>query len=258
MSKIEKNIRELLLEILAKLSEGGVKSKNEIDNFWLKLNQLQARSQVEIRHIQFQGEGDPFDEHIVLHNRGELTINISGWRIEAGSPDQTFIFPEGSFLLPDESLNVETLGNGQFSFDSNQPIWNNRGDVARLIDAQGALISSFAYGNKAHQYVTISHIHVDGKKYRTEGDEFVELINLSEHRIDLDGWQLEAMGNRSRFVFQFGAKLEAFTGIKVFTQKSPLEADEYSFDSTVAIWNNQSGGCRLLDYQNSEVSSYHY
>ncbi|NGN96218.1 lamin tail domain-containing protein [Grimontia sp. S25] len=224
----------------------------------MKLNHLQAKSQVEIVHVHFHPEGKQLDEYVEIKNRGELTIDISGWKVEAGSPDQVFVWPQGSYLSPFETISVYTKSGSEYSFNSKRPIWNNRGDVATLTDASGEEICGFAYGDKAHHSVLISHIEVDGKEKRTEGDEFVELTNVSESIVDIDGWRLKATRNDAVFVFPKGVKLEPSSSIRVFTNKAPLDLNEFSFNSPSAIWNNQRGGCKLLDYKDREVSSYHY
>ncbi len=250
--------QESLCNILQKLIKEEIKNDSELDDYWLELNRQQIESQVEIGHIQFKGEPDVLDEYLEIKNRGSLTIDISGWRVDAGSPGQKFLFGKGSVLAAFETLKVYTQGDGQYSFNSKKAVWNNKGDLATLSNAKGEIISTYAYGIKAHGYLIISHILFDGQEYRTEGDEFVELTNLSDHRVDLQGWKLQAYGNESHFEFPSGAILEPLTSARVFTNKLPLASNEYSFNSSVAIWNNKQGGCRLLDYQGIEVNSYHY
>lgn len=258
MLETKDEVQKALLDILDKLTVNKVKDKNEWDEYWKELNRLQSENQVEISHVNFRGGADPLDEYVEIRNRGMLTVNISAWRVQAGSPDQEYIFPDNLVLLPFQSLRVDTHGNTEHSFNSNTPFWNNRGDLATLMNVQGQVVSSLAYGDSAHKSMLISHIHYDGKEYRTEGDEFVELTNTSADQVDLSGWSLEALSNQTTFAFPESTIVEPYACLKVFTDKATLRANEFSFGSPKAIWNNQAGGCKLLDYQDREVSSYHY
>ncbi|NVD06506.1 lamin tail domain-containing protein [Vibrio sp. JPW-9-11-11] len=258
MSSVLNKVQQPLLELVEQMASLPPQDKVVLDELWKQINRLQAKSQVEVSHVQFKAGDSPLDEYVEVKNRGDLTIDISHWRINAGSPEQTFTWPEGSFLWPSESIKVHTKTGTGYSFKSTKPIWNNRGDIATLFESTGEPISTLAYGDKAHDAVLISHIQVDGKEHRTEGDEFVELTNISEHIVDLEGWRLESSRNDAVFVFETGVKLDPYACIKVYTNKPSLLANEYSFNSPRAIWNNQQGGCRLLDYQDREVSSYHY
>ncbi|KZN13053.1 lamin tail domain-containing protein [Marinomonas sp. TW1] len=232
--------------------------QTEADDLWQRLNTLQALSQVTIKNIQYRGIPTQLDEFITIQNSGGLHIDISGWRIQAGSPKQQYVFPESSILAPYTCLQVDTSGDSNFNFQSNQPLWNNKGDLGSLLDDQNKVISCLAYGKSAHDKVVISHMNYDGEEHRSEGDEFVEISNISDCDVILDEWRLDAITNQNEFCFPIHTKLNAFTSIKVYTNKTDLKPDEFSFNSPRAIWNNSGGGCQLLDYQGCLVSEYRY
>ncbi|WP_157617541.1 lamin tail domain-containing protein [Vibrio mexicanus] len=233
-------------------------SNQDLDKAWKVLNALQAKTQVGIGCVFYRGEPDPLDEYVEICNRGLLTVDISGWRIQAGSPDQEYIFPEHSKISPFETIRLDTRGTTEHSFNSNTPIWNNRGDVATLMDESGEQIASWVYGGKGHECVLISDLFYDGLEKRSEGDEYIELSNTSNSHVDLAGWRIECIRNGSNFVFPPQSTLEPNTSCRVYTNKPLLVRNEYSFNSPTAIWNNQSGGAKLVDYHDREVSSFHY
>lgn len=84
-----KNITDEILTVPA--------SKNDLDNYWEKLNQLQWLCQIEIGELNFRGQTDHLDESITLNNRGGLAIDLSNWTIQAGSPIKNSRFLKARF-----------------------------------------------------------------------------------------------------------------------------------------------------------------
>ncbi|WCN09830.1 lamin tail domain-containing protein [Marinomonas mediterranea] len=257
MSLNRKQLQHEIAQLLGAFSSNTDLERSQIDEYWSKLNKLQATSQVQIETIKYKGVMNHLDESVTLLNRGELSIDISGWRISAG-PKQDYIFPSDTYLHPFNSLIVDTHGRAGHSFGSNVPIWNDRGDTAQLFDSADNLVSSLTYGDHARDKVEITHIHYDGKEFRREGDEYVEITNLADCDILIAGWHIQSMNNKKTFLFPEGSKIEAFGSVRVYTHKSPLEYNEFSFDSPTAIWSNKKGECRLIDYLDRDVSHYSY
>lgn len=88
------------------------------------------------------------DEYAVISNVGTTSINIGGWRLNAGDNGQDFRFPSYE-LAPGQSCRVytneyhpESCG---FTFGKSQAIWNNKGDCGLLYDSNGAEVSRFCY-----------------------------------------------------------------------------------------------------------------
>lgn len=258
MSFFTNQLRNEITKILESFLSCSLISRKQSDEHWQQLNKLQALSQVQIDTIDYKGQQNTLDESVTLSNRGSLAINIGEWRIQAGSPSQVYIFPKNTYLPAYEALRVDTSGKTEHSFNSNRPIWNNRGDMGTLLDEEGQVISTLAYGSDLNHKVIISHILFDGEEYRSEGDEYVEISNVSNDDVMLDGCRIEAETNNKSFVFPAQAKLAAYSSLRVFTNKADLQDNEYSFNSPTAIWNNASGGCRLLDNLDREMSVYHY
>lgn len=110
---------------------------------------------VVITHIQYDGKVGRVeaDEYIEIQNQGPSSVDLSGWRVSAGSVGQDFRFPAVTILLPKQSVRVYTNEihpeTGGFSFGSARAIWNNRGDVGVLVNRSGVEVSRWAYGRKA-------------------------------------------------------------------------------------------------------------
>lgn len=88
------------------------------------------------------------DEYAVIANTGTASINLAGWRLNAGDNGQDFRFPSYD-LAPGASCRVytnqfhpESCG---FSFGRGQAIWNNGGDCGFLYNASGAEVSRYCY-----------------------------------------------------------------------------------------------------------------
>ena len=95
------------------------------------------------------------DEYIALVNDGLIDIDISGWKIQSINRNQEFSFPTGTVLKKGAECRVYTNEvhpeSGGFSFGSKRSVWNNSSDEGRLYDAQGNLMSSYAYTEQSQQ-----------------------------------------------------------------------------------------------------------
>ncbi|MGH9119173.1 MAG: lamin tail domain-containing protein [Acidimicrobiales bacterium] len=98
-------------------------------------------------------EGDPpgpddadlNGEYIVVGNTGAETIDLSGWMLRDSSSQNRFMVPGGFTLGPGDEVTVRT-GSGHDSGDTlfwglPDPVWDNDGDTALLIDPSGNVVS---------------------------------------------------------------------------------------------------------------------
>lgn len=103
---------------------------------------------IDLIHYDGQVPQVESDEFIVVKNTGLQSVEITNWKINAGSPSQEFIFP--AFLLQagqscrvyTNQVHPESCG---FSFGIDQPIWSNQGECGYLYDPQGLLVDTFCY-----------------------------------------------------------------------------------------------------------------
>jgi len=105
-------------------------------------------------------------EVVSLMNTTNQRLNISNWRMVSHDgtqppvcPElpstQTFIFPNGTFLNPGETVQIfsdypiaspPTIGTRQFLWSASS-IWNNVGDVLSLYNSNNDLILIYRYGS---------------------------------------------------------------------------------------------------------------
>jgi hypothetical protein len=89
------------------------------------------------------------DEYVEIANQGSQPVDIGGWRINAGDPGQDFVFPASFVLAAGQSCRVYTdethLESCGFSFGSGRAIWNNKGEVGVLYNAQDEVVSEKGY-----------------------------------------------------------------------------------------------------------------
>ncbi|WP_376790414.1 lamin tail domain-containing protein [Thermoflexus sp.] len=94
-----------------------------------------------------KGRNEP-DEYAVIRNVGSAPVNLRGWRLNAGSPGQDFVFPD-FVIQPGQECRVYTNEIHPewcgFSFGSGKALWNNKGDCGYLYDADGQLVSRYCY-----------------------------------------------------------------------------------------------------------------
>lgn len=228
-----------------------------LSGWWQSCFELLSASQIQIKHLNFQASDLGEDEFIELVNKGPAILDISGWRINAGDEGQDMTFPTGTQLQPQQSIKVYTENKGDYHFNSPNPIWNNKGDSALIYNADGILVYSWAYGSDAHKAVKLSHIHYDGQEYRTEGDEYAEISNDSEHWVDLSQWQLSA-GLKQVFTFPGHARIAPKSSVRVYTNRDNPGTGGFSFNSPTAVWNNLGDVGKLLDHKGQLVSEYRY
>lgn len=80
------------------------------------------------------------DEFVEIANMGDEPVEMTGWVLRDESTRNRFVFPDGFVLGPGETV-IVTSGDGEFGFGLGQPIWNNSGDTAFLVDDQGRFVA---------------------------------------------------------------------------------------------------------------------
>lgn len=125
-----------------------------------------AAPKVVISYIHYLGatKRTQADEFAELYNSGDQSVALAGWRLEAGAPGQAFTFPPGTVLAAEQRVQIftdrEPSEPGSFSFRSKRALWNDEGDLGRLLDASGVEISRYGYGQKETRSIaTITSAH---------------------------------------------------------------------------------------------------
>lgn len=107
--------------------------------------------------------------------------------------------------------------------------------------------------------VQITNIFYDGRVYRTESDEYVEITNLGDEAQDLDGWVLKDIADGGpSFTFP-SHDLKPGKSIRVYTNEIHPKWGGFSFGCEGAVWNNKEPDiAALYNDQEKEVSRKSY
>ena len=86
------------------------------------------------------------DEWVEITNQGQAAQDFTGWTLK-DEQDHAYPFPEGFTLAPGGVVMVHTGVGDDTATDlycnMGSPIWNNAGDVATLMDAEGNVVSQY-------------------------------------------------------------------------------------------------------------------
>ncbi|MFA5873245.1 MAG: lamin tail domain-containing protein [Anaerolineales bacterium] len=99
---------------------------------------------------------DVLQESISIHNQGTVAQPMSGWVLASLRGQLFYPFPDNLIFLPGLTVVVhsgqQVQGQGWSDriaqvdlFWTNEQVWNNRGDMATLFDADGFEIDRYIY-----------------------------------------------------------------------------------------------------------------
>jgi hypothetical protein len=102
---------------------------------------------------------DGLQESVSIQNQGTVAQPMSGWILASLRGQRFFPFPDNLIFLPGMAIIVHSgqqmQGQVRASlivqndlFWTNEQVWNNRGDLAMLFDADGNEVDRYGYPNK--------------------------------------------------------------------------------------------------------------
>ncbi len=103
-------------------------------------------ARISIREIRNEG----MSESVVIANEGHADQPLTGWSLATLQGLRVYRFEDGLVLRPGGRVTV-TSGEGVAHRPpavygwTDEPIWNNRGDVALIFDCDGEEVARFAY-----------------------------------------------------------------------------------------------------------------
>jgi endonuclease YncB( thermonuclease family) len=147
-------------------------------------------------------EADVNGEWVKIENLSPTAaLPLSHWWVR-DSGLRRFTFPDGTVLHPGETITVHD-GHGRRSGDDlfwglGVPVYQNIGDGAYLFDPQGDIRASMIYPC----VVACSDPNQGALRIsaQTQGQQFVQIQNVSGHAVDLYGYQLAKTG----WAYNFG------------------------------------------------------
>jgi hypothetical protein len=89
-------------------------------------------------------------EYVEIVNQGRSSQDMGGWSISGSKGDERYTFPAG-YVLPGRA--TVRLHSGQEGVDAppndiywtTKTVWNNKGEMVYLWDAQGKEIGAYGY-----------------------------------------------------------------------------------------------------------------
>lgn len=88
------------------------------------------------------------DEYIVFENRGDDTLDLTGWTVRDGAGHE-YDFPEGFALGPGERVTLHTGSGtdtgGDLYWGRTRAIWNNNGDTVTVMSGDGEVVVRRSY-----------------------------------------------------------------------------------------------------------------
>ena len=106
-----------------------------------------------IAEVRYDAPGDDArnsnGEWIDIVNRGPDPAPLAGWEIQDESSSHRFGFPEGFSLGPGDRVRISSgcgMPSGERLFWCDEdPVWNNGGDTAYLLDPAGNVVDRYAF-----------------------------------------------------------------------------------------------------------------
>jgi len=107
-----------------------------------KKSSISSTGPIEIADVQYSGT-----ESVTLRNKSAVSVNVGGWLLkDKNDPQQRFVFSAGTQIEAGGSIQIFTEPGHPYSFNSRASIWNNCGDALELLNAQGVVVATYAYG----------------------------------------------------------------------------------------------------------------
>ncbi|UOR01009.1 lamin tail domain-containing protein [Leucobacter allii] len=222
-----------------------------------------------LRISEIESSGGVPGDWIEFANTGEAPVDLSGFTVRDDDDAHGYAFPAGSTLAPGGYLVIDELqrtGEGDFDFGL------GGADAVRLFDPSGALVDAYAW--TAHAATTYG-VDGDGAWAETEaptkgeGNRFaaepeaptsalrlneidsspgdwVELVNLGDAELSLDGYELRDNSDDHRWAFPAGATI-ASGGFLVVDEASIGVVDGAPGSFAAAIGIGSADRIRLFD-----------
>ncbi len=87
-------------------------------------------------------------ERVVIRNRSDSPVDLTGWTLRDESTLNRFAFPDGTVLPIGEELEIVVgcePAPGRVTWCNDRPVWNNGGDTALLLDPNGRIVDLYRY-----------------------------------------------------------------------------------------------------------------
>lgn len=170
-----------------------------------------------------------------------------------------------SYLYVAKDLNLLEISSGNYDPSGEMDRGNTAEYIFRTLVTQE--LESDAYNiYKRDEFLTtheltdlipegeaqISYVFYDGEVYQVESDEYIEITNIGQGILQLEGYYIMGSSGEEKFTFP-ELDLEPDENVKVYTNQG-----DYSFESEDAVWSNGGETVYLYDSSDNLVDEYSY
>ena len=103
---------------------------------------------LEIIAIDHDPPGSDEAESVTIANTGDAPVDLEGFVLRDESSVNRFEFPSLE-IAPGSDIEIvsgcQTDDDGTFTWCADQPVWNNEGDTALLLDRVGRIVAFHRY-----------------------------------------------------------------------------------------------------------------
>ena len=88
------------------------------------------------------------EERVIIRNRSGDAQDLTGWVLRDESTANRFEFPSGTVIEPQSSIEIVvgcSAAPNRLTWCNDRPVWNNGGDTALLLDADGRIVDLYRY-----------------------------------------------------------------------------------------------------------------
>ena len=88
------------------------------------------------------------EERVIIRNRSGAAQDLTGWVLRDESTANRFEFPSGTVIEPQSSIEIVvgcSAAPDRLTWCNDRPVWNNGGDTALLLDADGRIVDLYRY-----------------------------------------------------------------------------------------------------------------
>ena len=198
---------------------------------------------------------------VTVTNSSDVDVPLAGWKVVSKTGDQEYAFPAGTVLGAGDSVTVwsgkgaktkaKKAGKNNLYWTARY-IWNNHGDEAGLVNADGDEVSSLSAGEEGTGGVVISEL--DLKK------DTVTISNEGAGAANIGAWTLLSKTGDQEFEFADDMVLEAGESVTLWSGRGAKsrakKAGENNFFWTARyVWNNNGDEAELRDTEGNVVAS---
>lgn len=216
----------------------------------------ESASRIEVT-LNWDAAGDdatnPNGEWVNLRNTTSRTVDVSGFRVVAGS--STYTFPAGSTIAAGSRLRLY-VGSGTASstaryWGQSGAIFANAGGSVALRDASNVLVRSFTYPCSGLCGADVEPFVIDRVVYNAPGDdasnpngERIVIRNVASYTVDLRDWQVQSGSYQLNFTAS--RRIASGSVVTVYVGTGTSTTGSVYWGKSGAILANSGGSVRLV------------